>query len=97
MTARLAFLPIAVASTIAAAATALAAPQCLANGKSFQIGEVACLIVSGKGFLARCETVLNNTSWTRIDGICPQTSLDPTPPAKPTPAPNVVPAEPTEN
>jgi len=97
MTIRIAFCPIALA--LATAAPAFAAPQCLANGKSFQVGQVACLTLAGQSHLARCEMVLNNTSWTKVGEVCPEDPLGPhlhTTPIS-TPARSLVPTEPTAN
>lgn len=82
---------------MAAATPAFADAECLANGKSFQIGQVACLTLSGESHLARCDLVLNNTSWTRVQDGCPGDK--PRPHATPisTPAPGMAPTEPTEN
>ncbi len=86
-----------VAALALAATPAFADPECLANGKSFQIGQVACLTLSGRSHLARCDMVLNNTSWAKIRDDCPGTTL--TPPATPisTPESGLVPTKPTEN
>lgn len=99
MTIRLILCPIGLVCTMAVAAPALAAPECLANGKSFQIGQVACLTVTDKSHLARCDMVLNNTSWTKIGDSCPENTLAPHPSVTPisTPAPSMVPTEPTAN
>lgn len=43
---------------------------CQANGEFFNEGETACLDIPGAPRLARCETVLNNSSWTPMDGSC---------------------------
>lgn len=52
--------------------------ECIANGKRVKEGEVVCLRVgSGDGYLARCEMVLNNTSWKKLQDGCPTTALDP--------------------
>lgn len=82
-----------------AATPALAAQECLANGKSFQLGQVACLTLAGKSHLARCDMVLNNTSWTKIQDSCPENTLAPHLQSTPisTPAPSLVPTEPTAN
>jgi hypothetical protein len=96
MTIRFALCPC--AAVLALAATpAFANPQCLANGTSFQIGQVACLTLAGQSHLARCDMVLNNTSWAKIQDDCPGTT--PAPPATPisTPEPSHVPMKPTEN
>lgn len=84
---------------MAMATPAFADAECLANGKSFEIGQVACLTLSGRSHLARCDMVLNNTSWTRVDDECPGNRPAPRPHATPisTPAPSLAPAGPTEN
>lgn len=52
--------------------------ECIANGKRVKEGEVVCLrIGSAEGYLARCEMVLNNTSWKKLQDGCPTTALDP--------------------
>lgn len=58
---------------------ALAAPVCLANGRAYQIGQVACLTVLGTEQLSRCELVLNNTSWEKIKDGCAETATPPQP------------------
>lgn len=72
---------------------------CLANGKSFQLGQVACLTVAGSSHLARCDMVLNNTSWAKVQDGCPgapaPTPQD-TPQSNPKP-PHAEPSEPTAN
>nr|WP_245452048.1 hypothetical protein [Mesorhizobium waimense] len=86
------------AATLAMATPAFTAPECLANGKSFQIGQVACLTLGNESHLARCEMVLNNTSWTKIHDDCPGNTpprLHPT--SISTPVPSLVPTESTEN
>ncbi|GKX34011.1 MAG: hypothetical protein MnENMB40S_16290 [Rhizobiaceae bacterium MnEN-MB40S] len=50
---------------------------CVANGERIEIGQVVCLRPgSGKPFMARCERVLNNTSWKRLQDGCPTANLD---------------------
>ncbi|CAN7465205.1 hypothetical protein LJN214_003009 [Mesorhizobium sp. LjNodule214] len=83
---------------MAGATPVLAAQECLANGKSFQVGQVACLTLGDESHLARCEMVLNNTSWTKIHDDCPANTpprLHPT--SISTPVPSLVPTESTEN
>ncbi len=46
--------------------------SCVANGQRVELGELFCIrTASGKQFLARCERVLNNTSWKRLQDGCP--------------------------
>ncbi|WP_256750587.1 hypothetical protein [Mesorhizobium sp. Mes31] len=99
MTIRFVLCPIGLAFAMVAPAAALAAQECLANGKSYPLGQVVCLTVADKSHLARCEMVLNNTSWTKIQDSCPENTLAPHPHVTPisTPAPSMVPTEPTEN
>ena len=102
MTVSLLLCPIACGLAMATAAMAVATPvlaaqECLANGKSFQVGQVACLTIAGESHLARCDMVLNNTSWTKIHDDCPGTTPAPRTTPISTPAPSPVPAEPTEN
>ncbi|TPI96601.1 MULTISPECIES: hypothetical protein [unclassified Mesorhizobium] len=99
MTIRLVLCPIGLAFAVAVPAAAFAAEECLANGKSYPVGQVACLTIADKNHLARCEMVLNNTSWTKVGDSCPQDRLAPHRRMTPisAPAPSMVPAEPTEN
>ena len=57
---------------------ALAGPNCTcrADGVEATIGQTVCLKTPGGMRLARCEMVLNNTSWKFLDGACPQASRD---------------------
>lgn len=97
MTIRFALCPIGCALAMAVVTPAFADAECLANGKSFQIGQVACLTLAGRSHLARCDMVLNNTSWTRVDDECPGSMPPrPRPTSISTPAPSLVPTEPTE-
>ena len=98
MTVRFLLCPIAMGFVMAATGAALAAPECLANGKSFQLGQSACLTLAGESHLARCDKVLNNSSWTKVADNCPGEAPPPHPTAPlSTPAPKAVPAEPTAN
>lgn len=45
--------------------------QCVAAGKKYQLGEVACLSLPEGKRLARCSMVLNNSSWTKVEDACP--------------------------
>ncbi len=50
---------------------------CIANGQRVEEGQVACIRPqSGGSFLAKCEIVLNNTSWTKLQDGCPTASID---------------------
>ncbi|AMX93244.1 hypothetical protein EN962_11200 [Mesorhizobium sp. M7A.F.Ca.CA.001.09.2.1] len=99
MSARFHLCPIGLAFAMAVPGTAFADQECLANGKSYQIGQVACLTVAEQSHLARCDMVLNNTSWTKIGDSCPENTLAPHPHVTPisTPAPSMVPTEPIAN
>ena len=61
---------------------ALADCECRANGQTFKQGEVVCLKLPSGAQLARCEMVLNNSSWKKISDGCPQTAVEPEPPAQ---------------
>lgn len=45
--------------------------QCVAAGKKYHIGEVACLNLPQGKRLARCSMVLNNSSWEKLEDSCP--------------------------
>lgn len=54
-------------------AAAAAGPKCTClttEGKRVEKGEVACLHLPTGDALARCDTVLNNTSWTKLREGC---------------------------
>lgn len=64
---------LAVAAVLTASnGVAFAECQCLANGQTFEQGQVACLMLPSGSQLARCEMVLNNSSRTKIQDGCPQ-------------------------
>ncbi|MBZ9710527.1 hypothetical protein LB543_27900 [Mesorhizobium sp. ESP7-2] len=98
MTIRFALCPIGLAFATAAVVPAFAAQECLANGKSYPVGQVACLTVADQSHLARCDMVLNNTSWTKVGDSCPANTTAPHLHVTPisTPTPSMVPTEPTE-
>ncbi|MDX8478006.1 hypothetical protein RFN28_05855 [Mesorhizobium sp. VK24D] len=96
MTIRFVLCPIGLALAFAAPAPTFA-QACLANGKSFKVGETACLTVAGESHLARCDMVLNNTSWTKVNDTCPGENQAPKLHPISTPVPGTVPTEPTEN
>ena len=99
MTIRFALCSIGCALAMAAAAPSFAAEACLANRKSYEVGQVACLTVADQSHMARCDLVLNNTSWTKIGDACPDNTMKPHLHVTPisTRAPSMVPTEPTEN
>ena len=89
--------PVGLALVLSAPTPPLAAQACLANGKSFKVGETACLTIAGESHLARCDMVLNNTSWTKVKEECPGDAPKPHPTSISTPLPGKAPTEPTEN
>ena len=99
MTIRFVLFPIGLAFVMVAPAAALADQECLANGKSYQLGQVACLTISDQSHMARCDLVLNNTSWTKIDDTCPDNTMKPHLHVTPISMPvhRAVPAEPIAN
>lgn len=48
---------------------------CRANGTTFEEGQVACLKLPSGNRLARCERVLNNTSWKMLGEGCPSVRM----------------------
>ncbi|WP_296738619.1 hypothetical protein [Mesorhizobium sp.] len=85
------------AIAVATPAPVLAAQACLANGNSYKLGEQACLTLPSQSHLARCEMVLNNTSWTTVKDECPGEAPKPRPTSVVTPTPDKTPTEPTAN
>ncbi len=55
--------------------TAAADCQCRSNGEYFVLGEHTCIKTNEGYRLARCDMVLNNTSWVVVGYSCPMTSL----------------------
>ncbi|MBW3098112.1 hypothetical protein [Pseudohoeflea coraliihabitans] len=46
--------------------------QCVTKGQRVALGSIVCLEIGpGNRYLARCERVLNNTSWKRLQDGCP--------------------------
>ncbi len=58
---------------------ALADCTCRSRDVVANEGEVVCLTTPLGQRLARCDKVLNNTSWTFLQDACPTTSLTPAP------------------
>jgi hypothetical protein len=52
-------------------ASAEADCKCLANGRVFHHGEIACLHLPSGAQLAQCGMVLNNSSWIKLRDGCP--------------------------
>lgn len=67
-------LSIALAAPLVAVAAAQADCLCVANGVRFTEGQFTCLKLPTGARLARCEKVLNNTSWTILESGCLQVS-----------------------
>jgi uncharacterized membrane protein len=76
---RLASLLVALAVLAPAGASAEHKCQCLYHGKKFEQGELVCLRVDGATRLARCDMLLNNSSWTFVQTGCPTALLTPIP------------------
>ncbi|MEF0939075.1 hypothetical protein [Rhizobium sp. BR 362] len=63
-----------------ASAPALGGKDCYCkntDGKLHAVGEIACLTVDGKSYLAQCEMNLNVTSWSKLQDGCPVTERSP--------------------
>ncbi len=56
--------------------------RCRYKGKYFETGDTVCIRVDGRSRLARCDMVLNNTSWTFLKDAngCPTARMSPVPP-----------------
>lgn len=49
-------------------------PFCRANGRWYRQGEMACIeLPCSDPHLARCDRVLNNPSWLKLQDECPLT------------------------
>ena len=55
--------------------------RCRYQGKYFEQGETVCIRVDGRSRLARCDMMLNNSSWTFLSGKdgCPTALMSPLP------------------
>jgi hypothetical protein len=49
--------------------------QCLYQGKRFEQGQLVCIKVDGTARLARCDMLLNNSSWKFLSNGCPTAAL----------------------
>ena len=63
----------------ASAGAALAGDNCTCrgNGKDIPEGETVCLKTASGMKLARCDRVLNNTSWKILESDCPTAQARP--------------------
>jgi len=77
---RLASLLLALAVLAPTGASAAHQGQCLYQGKKFEQGELVCIKVDGSARLARCDMLLNNSSWTFLKTGCPTATFTPRPP-----------------
>jgi hypothetical protein len=68
------FLPASLWTTAAAADC-----KCIANGRVFHHGEIACLRLPSGPQLAQCGMVLNNSSWIKLQDGCPVAAIAPQP------------------
>jgi hypothetical protein len=50
---------------------AMADCKCIANGRAFHHGEIACIRLPSGPQLAQCGMVLNNSSWIKLQDGCP--------------------------
>lgn len=64
-------------AAVALPAPALAGPDCTCrhSGGDVHEGQTACIKGPNGMTMARCEKVLNNTSWRMLDQPCPYTAL----------------------
>jgi hypothetical protein len=69
---RLTFGGIALAATAVFAAAPSAAHNCKCRhaGQSYELGQIVCI----RGKVARCEMVLNNSSWNMLADTCPESA-----------------------
>ena len=53
------------------------------DGSQYELGQITCIRVDGKAYLARCEMFQNVTTWQKIQDGCPvarlSTPSDPVP------------------
>ena len=70
--------PVAVPSTGLAPGAPTKKPdcQCRANGLKYELGETTCFSTNKGLVRARCELVLNNTSWKILQGSCDTASIE---------------------
>src|SRR5258705_2408021 len=68
-----------IATLVLLPTSVLAGPECrcLYQGKEFEQGALVCIHVDGRTRLARCEMLLNNSSWTFLSPGCPTAEMTP--------------------
>jgi hypothetical protein len=64
------------------ASAAMADCKCMANGRVFHHGEIACLRLPSGPQLAQCGMVLNNSSWIKLQDGCPLAEMSEDVPAR---------------
>lgn len=55
-------------------------PDCYCTdktGQRLELGDIICLSVGGRDFMARCEMSLNNPMWREVGGACLSSKLLP--------------------
>jgi hypothetical protein len=70
---------IAAAAILVGVASSSASADCTCRARDSiraLLGETVCIPTSNGPRLARCDQVLNNTSWTFLEAPCPQAMLD---------------------
>ena len=82
MTARLALAVLVLSAFSSGEAFAEHKCQCLYQGKKFEQGAFVCIRVDGATRLARCDMLLNNSSWTFVKSGCPTALISPMPRTK---------------
>ncbi|AYG58843.1 hypothetical protein QD460_31865 [Rhizobium jaguaris] len=68
------------AIAVIASAPAMAGQNCYCKNKDgtlHAVGELACMTVDGKSYLAQCQMNLNVTSWSKLQDGCPVTERSP--------------------
>ncbi|MGO4831851.1 hypothetical protein AB4144_06070 [Rhizobiaceae sp. 2RAB30] len=81
---------LAFAMLVASQGLAFADCQCFANGRRYHHGEIACLKLPNGDQLARCDMVLNNSSWKKIQDGCPEAGAAPLTPAETPTVPSAI-------
>jgi len=68
---------VAIVSGALAGSQALAGEECTCRHKDGEtaLGQIACIRSPGGMTMARCDRVLNNTSWTFLNQPCPTANL----------------------